>query len=66
MSYEFRKIEGTPEFSDHFSKTVLCYKRKGYSINDIKQSAFLGVIKFRLTNLLTSLITRRWVGVQTL
>ena len=37
--YKFRKIVGKLEFSDQFSKIVICYKRKGYTINVIKQSA---------------------------
>ena len=28
LVYKFRKIVGKPEFSDHFSKIVTCYKRK--------------------------------------
>ena len=37
--YKFRKIVGKLEFPDQFSKVVICYKRKGYTINVIKQSA---------------------------
>ena len=32
---------GKPAFSDHISKTVICYKQKGYTIYVIKQSACL-------------------------
>ena len=39
--YKFRKIVGKPEFSDQFSKIVVCYKQKGCTINVIKQFACL-------------------------
>ena len=39
--YKFRKIVGKSEFSDDFSKIVICSKRKGYNIDVIKQSACL-------------------------
>ena len=32
-----------PEFSDHFSKIVICCEQKGYNIDVIKQSACLAV-----------------------
>ena len=42
--YKFKKkIVGRPEFSDHFSKIVMCYKRKDYTVDVIKQSACLAV-----------------------
>ena len=41
--YKFKKIVGKPEFSDQFSKLVIRYKRKGYKINVLKQSAHLAV-----------------------
>ena len=43
LVYKLRKIVGKPEFSDHFSKFVISYKRKGYNIDVIKQSASLSV-----------------------
>ena len=39
----FRKIVGNPEFSDNFCRIVICYKRKGYNIDVIKQSPCLAV-----------------------
>ena len=39
LVYKCRQIVGKPGFSDHFSKIVVCYKRKGYIIDAIKQSA---------------------------
>ena len=35
----YRKSIGKPEFSDHFSNIFIRYKRKGYNIDVIKQSA---------------------------
>ena len=36
LVYKFRKILGKPEFSDNFSKIVICYKWKEYDIAVIK------------------------------
>ena len=41
--YTFRNIVGQPKFSDHFSKIVIRYKRKGYNIDVIKHFACLAV-----------------------
>ena len=43
LVYKFRKTGGKLEFSDHFSKIGICYKRKGYKIDVIKQSNCLVV-----------------------
>ena len=43
LMYKFRKIVGKPDFSDHFSKFVICYKRKWYNIDFIKQFSCLAV-----------------------
>ena len=53
--YKLIKIVGKPEFSDQFSKIVICYKRKGYNIDVIKQSACLALTQSWLTTLLTYL-----------
>ena len=45
---------------DQFRKIIICYKRIGYNINIMRQSA-----QSRLITLLPSLIARRWVGHQT-
>ena len=39
----YRKIVGKPKISDQFSLIVICYKRKGYKVVVIKQSACLAV-----------------------
>ena len=41
--YKLRTVVGKLEFSDQFSKIVIYYKRKGFSIDVIKQSASLEV-----------------------
>ncbi|MEW8547723.1 MAG: hypothetical protein AB2693_29800, partial [Candidatus Thiodiazotropha sp.] len=41
LVYKFNKIVGKSDFSDHFRKVVLRYKRIGYSINIMRQSACL-------------------------
>ena len=38
--FNYDSLVGKP---DHFSKTVICYKRKGYNTDVIKQSACLVV-----------------------
>ena len=41
------------------------YKRKGYNMNAIKQSAYIVSTQSLSMTLLSSLIARRWVGAQT-
>ena len=65
LVYTFKDIVGKPEFSDQFRKIVICYKRKGYNINVIKQSACLAGDQITVDHFLTSFIARRCVGIQT-
>ena len=62
LVYKFKKIEGRAEFSDQF-RIIVRYKRIGYNINMMPQSACL--TQSRVITLLPSLIARRWVGRQT-
>ena len=39
--YKFKKIVGRAEFSDQFRKIIVRYKRIGYNINIMRQSAYL-------------------------
>ena len=39
LVYKLRKI--VPDFSYHFSKNAICYKRKGYNIDVKKQTVCL-------------------------
>ena len=41
LVYKFTKIEGRADFSDQFRKIIVRYKRIGYNINIMRQSACL-------------------------
>ena len=41
LLYKFKKIVGRADFSDQFRKIIVCYKRIGYNINKMRQSACL-------------------------
>ena len=41
LIYTFKKIVGRADFSDQFRKIIARYKRIGYNINIIRQSACL-------------------------
>ena len=41
LVYKFKKIEDRADFSDPFRKIIVCYKRIGYNINIMWQSACL-------------------------
>ena len=57
LVYKFRKIIGKNDFPYHFKKIIVRYKKIGYNIDVLRQTACL--IQSRLTALLTSLIARR-------
>ena len=40
-AYKFKKIRGISDFSDQFRKIVMRYKRIGYNLNVMRQSACL-------------------------
>ena len=65
LIYKFKKIVGRSDFSDQFKQNIVRYKRIGYNINILGQSACLVFNPIRLITLLPSLIARRWVGRQT-
>ena len=62
LVYKFKQIVGRADFSDQFRKIIVRYKRIGYNINIMRQTACL---MFNPITLLPSLIARRWVGLQT-
>ena len=64
LVYKFKKIVGRTDFPDQFRKIIVRYKRIGYNINIMRQSACL-VFTPIIIILLPSLIARRWVGHQT-
>ena len=41
LEYKFKKIVGSVDFSDQFRKIIVRYKRIGYNINIMRQSACL-------------------------
>ena len=41
LVYKFKGIVGNPNLSDQFKKIIKCYKRTGYSLDIIRQSACL-------------------------
>ena len=65
LVYKFRKIVGKTKFFGQFKKIIMRYKRIGYNVDVMRQFACLVVNPRRLTTILSSLIARRCVGVQT-
>ena len=41
LVYKFKKIRGMTDFSDQFRKNIIRYKRIGYNLNVMRQSACL-------------------------
>ena len=64
LVYKLKKIVGTNNFSAQFIKIISHYKKIGYNINVLQQTACLIVNPITAT-LLSSLIARWWVGIQT-
>ena len=57
---KFRKIIGKNDFHYHFKKIIIVrYKKIGYNINVLRQTACLVVYPIKVNILLTSLIARR-------
>ena len=63
LVYKFQKIVGRADFSGQFRKMIVRYKRIGYNINIMRQSACLVLNSITVNNF--ALIARRWVGRQT-
>ena len=42
--YTFKKIRGMTDFSDQFRKIIMRYKRIGYNLNVMRQSAVINPI----------------------
>ena len=66
--YKFKKIVGSNNFLAKFIKIIPHYKKIGFKINVLQQTACFVVnsISSRFAALLSSLIARWWVGLQTL
>ena len=41
LVYKFKKIRGMTDFSDQVRKIIMRYKRIGYNLNEMRQSACL-------------------------
>ena len=67
LVYKFKKIVGRYDFSDQFRKIIIRYKRIGYNMNFMRQTAYLVVnpVTVNKNKTHTSLIARRWVVTQT-
>ena len=48
LVYKFKKIRGITDFSDQFRKIIMLYKRIGYNLNVMQQSACLVVNPFKV------------------
>ena len=66
LVYKFGRLRGGNDFSFQFRKIMARYRRIGYNLNVMRQSACLVFNQSRLITMLPSLIARRWVGRQTL
>ena len=66
LVYKLKKIVGSNNFSAQFIRIIFHYKKIGYNINELQQTACMVVNPITVGNLLSSLIARRWVGLQTL
>ena len=66
LVYKFKKLIGRNDFSFQFRKIITHYRRIGYNLNVMRQSACLVFNPITVDNMLPSLIARRWVGRQTL
>ena len=66
LVYKLKKIVGSYNFSAQFIKIMSRYKKIGYNINVLQQTACLVATQSRLATFLSSLIAHQWVGLQTL
>ena len=64
LVYKFKKIRGMTDFADQFRKIIMRYKRIGYNLNVMRQSACLVINPIKVA-MRHSLIARRLIGRQT-
>ena len=50
LVYKFRKIIGNNDFPYHFKKIIVRYKKIGYNIDVLRQTACLVVIPIKVNN----------------
>ena len=65
LVYKLKKNEGRADFSVQFRKIIVRYKRIGYNIIIMRQSACLVFNPIMVNNFASLLIARRWVGHRT-
>ena len=66
LVYKLKKIVGSNIFSAQFIKIISHYKKIGYIINALHQTACLVVNTITVGNFAFLFIARLWVGLQTL
>ena len=66
LVFKFKKLIGRNDFSFQFRKIISRYRRIGYNLNVMRQSACLVFNPIMVDNYAAFLIARRWVGRQTL
>ena len=59
LEYEFRKIIGKYDFPYHFKKIIVRYKKIGYNIDVLRQTACLVVNPIKVNSFAYLLIARR-------
>ena len=65
LVYKFKRIVGKPNFSDQFKKIIKGYKRMGYNMDIMRQSAYLVVNPIKVAAMGSSLIALQWGRPQT-
>ena len=65
LVYKFKKIIGNPNFSNLLKRIVNRFKRAGYSLDIMRQTACLVLTQSWLKAMLHSLVARRWFRPQT-
>ena len=65
LVYKFKIIIGNPNFSNLLKRIVNRFKRTGYSLDIMRQTACLVLTQSRLKAMLHSLVARRWFRPQT-
>ena len=65
LVYKFKKIIGNPNFSNLLKRIVNRFKRAGYSLDIMRQTACLVFNQIMVEAMLHSLVARRWFKPQT-
>ena len=63
--YKFKKVTGNPNFSDLFKRIVNRFKRAGYTLDIMRQTACLILTQLWLKAMLHFLVARRWFRPRT-